>query len=338
MILILSKRDFETSTEQVICWLKRFKANFIRLNGEDLYDNCNIKNGQLSIHNISIDQISIIWYRRWYDQDSFINNNLKHLSKLNTKAFRTITGNIAFEKGKLKDYLFNCLRHKNWTSQEEHVSINKLNFLELSKKNGLHVPEYLITTDKVNLLNFIKEAGGTVITKPISEITAIDGANKNKSMSENLLLYTQKITTKDVFEKFPNKFHFSFFQKYIKKEYEIRLFYYYGEFFPMAIFSQKDDQTMTDYRNYNKTKPNRRSPIRMPSELLKKIKMLLIKNNYNEGSLDIIKSTDSKYYILELNPVGQFGMVSRPCNYNIEKIIAQRLIHEDKEYTRRTKV
>jgi hypothetical protein len=34
-----------------------------------------------------------------------------------------------------------------------------------------------------------------------------------------------------------------------------------------------------------------------------------------------------EYVFLEVNPIGQFGMVSAPCNYNLEKKIAQYLIN-----------
>jgi D-alanine-D-alanine ligase-like ATP-grasp enzyme len=48
--------------------------------------------------------------------------------------------------------------------------------------------------------------------------------------------------------------------------------------------------------------------------------------NLDCGSIDLIYSTDEKYYFLEVNPVGQFGMVSYPCNYQLEKKIAIELI------------
>ena len=43
------------------------------------------------------------------------------------------------------------------------------------------------------------------------------------------------------------------------------------------------------------------------------------------GSIDLIYSVDETYYFLEVNPIGQFGMVSYPCNYNIEALIARTL-------------
>jgi hypothetical protein len=47
----------------------------------------------------------------------------------------------------------------------------------------------------------------------------------------------------------------------------------------------------------------------------------------NCGSLDLIYSIDNEFVFLEVNPVGQFGMVSKPCNYNLEKILAKELLN-----------
>jgi len=49
------------------------------------------------------------------------------------------------------------------------------------------------------------------------------------------------------------------------------------------------------------------------------------KINLDNGSIDIIVDNNGKYYFLEINPVGQFGMVSIPCNYYLEKKIANYL-------------
>lgn len=37
----------------------------------------------------------------------------------------------------------------------------------------------------------------------------------------------------------------------------------------------------------------------------------------------------NNFYFLEINPVGQFGMVSGPCNYKIEKLIAKYIIENN---------
>jgi D-alanine-D-alanine ligase-like ATP-grasp enzyme len=45
----------------------------------------------------------------------------------------------------------------------------------------------------------------------------------------------------------------------------------------------------------------------------------------NTGSIDLIVNTTGEYIFLEVNPVGQFGMVSSPCNYYLEREIARFL-------------
>ena len=96
----------------------------------------------------------------------------------------------------------------------------------------------------------------------------------------------------------------------------------------MAIFSQKDNKTQEDFRNYNRTKPNRFVPYVLPDNICKSIIKLMKKMNLKTGSIDLIKSAnDNKYYFLEINPSGQFGMVSKPCNYYLEKKMAEYLVH-----------
>ena len=99
----------------------------------------------------------------------------------------------------------------------------------------------------------------------------------------------------------------------------------------MAIFSQNDKQTKVDFRNYNDNKPNRYVPYVLPKNIELKITQLMQKLDLNTGSVDLIKNHDGNYVFLEINPVGQFGMVSEPCNYYLEKIIAEYLINKKDE-------
>jgi hypothetical protein len=38
---------------------------------------------------------------------------------------------------------------------------------------------------------------------------------------------------------------------------------------------------------------------------------------------------DGREVFLEVNPVGQFGMVSRPCNYQLERKVAELLLRKE---------
>ena len=47
------------------------------------------------------------------------------------------------------------------------------------------------------------------------------------------------------------------------------------------------------------------------------------------GSLDLLVTPDGREVFLEVNPVGQLGMVSHPCNYQLERKIAQLLLRKE---------
>lgn len=101
------------------------------------------------------------------------------------------------------------------------------------------------------------------------------------------------------------------------------------------MFSQNNDSSKIDFRNYSK-KPARRIPFELPEEIKKRTDHLMKTIGLNSGSIDMILTPDNEFYFLEVNPVGQFGMTSIPCNYKLEEIIASKLITEDGKPRKRT--
>ena len=90
----------------------------------------------------------------------------------------------------------------------------------------------------------------------------------------------------------------------------------------MAIFSQMDEMTKVDFRNYNREKPNRCLPFKLPEEIKCKLVQFNKIMNLDTGSIDMIVTPDNKFYFIEVNPIGQFGWVSKNCNYRLEEKIA----------------
>jgi ATP-GRASP peptide maturase of grasp-with-spasm system len=122
----------------------------------------------------------------------------------------------------------------------------------------------------------------------------------------------------------------SLIQEEIEKEFEIRSFYIDGLFYSMAIFSQSDKLTKTDFRNYNYDKPNRCVPYLLPATVAHCLDSMMKDLQLNTGSIDLIKARNGRYYFLEVNPIGQFGMVSYTCNYYLEKVVARWLYNKNK--------
>ena len=143
----------------------------------------------------------------------------------------------------------------------------------------------------------------------------------------NYTTYTEYVNERAK-SKLPDSFFHSLLQEKINKKYELRIFFYNDNYFPMAIFSQNDEQTKVDFRKYNLKIPNRFIPFSLPSIVLQKLKKLMDTLKLSTGSIDLVVDINDVYYFLEVNPVGQFGMVSSPCNYNIEKKLVNTLLRK----------
>lgn len=327
MIHIISQ-EAEFTTDVVMDWLFSLGFKVNRINGQSLDDKSNltisISNDKINatiIEGNEVPEGDVAWYRR-FGRPS-IAKKMKEFD-FDFESSESIFSTIKRDRQVLKGFLFNELEIKEWLNPPELVSMNKLKVLKLAAEIGLKIPPTIICTRKSVLLNFFS-IHKELILKSISEVPFIS----NKKSFHTYL--THKIDPKD-FEVIPENFVPSCFQKLIHKKYELRIFYLDGECYSMAIFSQKDSSTKVDFRNYNTKHPNRNVPYKLPNEISLKIKELMNVIGLNCGSIDIIKDVNGDYIFLEVNPVGQFGMVSRPCNYYLEKKVAESLITKNEKW------
>lgn len=330
MIAILSTED-DLSTEQVMDWLYYKQADFIRINDNHLVDNYlsikfEITNTQmktilideLNNKKVDIDEVNVVWFRKFgFYQESDFYKNLLEIEEANVKSQIMGEYNITLK------FFTNFLNDKKWLSHPKNVYVNKVDVIIKAKECKLDIPETFIVSRKSELKRFVNNKK-KYITKPIHYGTSFKKNGKIYS------IYTALLNEKSL-EGLPNMFFPSLIQEYIEKEFELRVFYFNKKCYSMAIFSQNDEQTKVDFRNYNDKNPNRTVPYNLSKSLTKKIENLMVMLGLNTGSLDIIKAKNGKFYFLEVNPVGQFGMVSKPCNYNLEEKIADYLIKNDYE-------
>lgn len=325
MILLLSK-DLDQSTDDVIDWLNYFQCPFIRLNGDDYlnfkfsYSYEISKNDALCIEGVNLNEIKSVWYRRWISFNFIFKNALEKINNVDPVSLADIKNNIVTEMRKSYQPIFDFLKKKTTKSipSIDSLTINKLNILIEAKNKGIKIPESIICNNKIDLIKF-KEKHAKIITKPLGEVITFEG--------KDTLYFTRTIIIdEEKLGKIEEYFFPSFFQEYIEKEIEIRSFYLEGKFYSMAIFSQLDEKTRVDFRNYNDIHPNRKVPMNLPQTLESKLDELMQGLKLNTGSLDLILTPQGEFYFLEVNPVGQFGMTSYPCNYYLEKKVAESLI------------
>ncbi len=314
IILILTTEE-DQSSSTVIEWLNYYNYSYLRINnsaelnvnyikvdGEELEIEFSINNVKLKLS-----EISSFWYRR-----GFFSFNRIECQKM-YKQYLEIEINSVY------DFLLMQLDKKAQISYYSNREVNKCFQLEVAKKHKLNIPFTLLTTEKDRISKSFSTQN--IISKSIQSNLMLP----NKKALKTDILYSSLITKKDL-KKIPNIFFITKFQKQILKKIELRIFYFDEKFYPMAIFSQKNSQTTVDFREYDFIHPNRTIPYILPSEIKNKLRKVLNDLSLLSGSIDMIVDENDDYYFLEVNPVGQFGMVSLPCNYNLEKLIAIKLM------------
>lgn len=316
MILLISSK-YDLTTNKVARWLKKYNANYFRLNTEEynILDFFSISNNCVNtkIDKVDFLNVNTIWHRR---------GRLRHIpNELNS------LGNFTLYLKKEEDALIKSIELyykesiKYIGSYLKEIENYKLFNLLKAKEAGFKIPKTLVTTSKFELHKFI--VNNRSISKDIRYAVHI---NTNKELIHSCGTFEVKKEDLDLLDE---NFAPILVQEYVEKKFEIRVFLFEEKFFSMAIFSQNDEKTKIDFRNYNEEKPNRCVPFKLPKDIDLKLRNFKDLMNIETGSIDIIYSMDKEYIFLEVNPMGQFDWLSKNCNYNIEEKIALSLIEND---------
>ena len=329
MILIFTSK-FDYSTSCVIRWLNFYEEKVIRLNIDDEnYKFSEISKGKIILRNSLngtvvnlLDAKSCWWRRKGISIKTFLSDAATLNVVRNSGLTTLLTGEpeiLQRESKRLIEYIyFKVFRNCKINLGNPVYDLNRLIVFELASEVGLHTPDSRIISSSVQLNDIEYDEQ---VTKPIDEcLNTIVGERRFHTYTERLpRSYFDGQPPIDLFP--------SLVTKEIKKKIEIRTFYIDGHFYSMAIFSQSDVQTQIDFRRYNEKRPNRTEPFKLPRDIEQKVHKLFHQLNLNTGSVDFIVDADGNYVFLEINPVGQYGMVDAPCNYQLDKKIANYLAY-----------
>jgi ATP-GRASP peptide maturase of grasp-with-spasm system len=323
MIAIISKED-DSSTCDVIDWLLHAGKEVIRINAEDALTNITIHindcnhlscmaqwGGKL----IDFSKLTAFWFRR-----GFLPFKIAIKQNVNTNVLSKIEKHLSEECETVIDFLVHLFDRSHSLGNYYKGNANKLISLYTATQVGLKIPQTFITTDKQPLVHFY-ENNAPCISKFIQDVLTFTTTDCRYFTT------TSRVAIEDV-EEMGELFFPSQLQIEIPKRYELRIFYLDRKCYGMAIFSQEDERTHVDFRNYNYVTPNRTVPYKLPVEIENKLIQFMDKMQLDTGSIDMILTPDMEYVFLEVNPVGQYDMVSVPCNYYLHKEIAKYLINE----------
>lgn len=331
MVLILGQKN-DLSTIEVAEWLLYYKKEFLILYTEEtnfkiIKYSFETKEFIIEVNNkeYNLFDVSAVWNRRRGISPHLFT---KSYIKDKTKAFFLEPGDDShFDHVKEESKTLISFLHYFVENESVKVigsffrnDVNKPIVLEIARECGLTIPKTAIVSTKKDLEAFLVHSK-IAITKAINE-----GIYRPDVREEYLYYsYVERLTGETIVD-FPQTFYPSLIQEEIIKEFDIRTFYFYGDCYSMAIFSQDEDDAITDFRkNDHVQHPLKFVPYILPKSVSLKLNKLMLRLGLNTGSIDLVLSKEGTFYFLEVNPCGQFKMTSEPCNYYLEKLIAQSL-------------
>lgn len=324
MIVIVSNNDDQT-TNEVIDWLHHYGAKWVRINEDDLVKSYSVSlTPEGLVYDFSIPSLNTrfkppltIWYRRGgFSTGHWKTPSLEPMSQTEKRSLRQ---QVMWEWNTAEHALTTAVFSGMLNSPLDN-GLNKFLVLQSARSVGLAVPETLITTERRDVEAF-KRKHGRIITKNIAP--GVFAEVKNAAY----IGFTQECSWRFI-RSLPKTFPPSLFQPMVPKWIELRVFYLDGVCYTASIFSQRDRTTKVDFRNYNHTRPNRTPPFQLDTVVEERLRKLMALLRLRSGSVDMILTPDGRYVFLEVNPVGQFKQVSQPCNFHLERKIAELLIEQ----------
>ena len=317
MIAIFSFEN-DPTTDRVINWLIHLKANFIRINSEDIFNISyfDFNEGILVLgkeERIDLNKIKIAWYRRWGSYKQIKNTHSKY--NLNE---RQVSEEIRREADEISKYIFWFLSKTKWLSNPFRIKdYNKLKALKLAKQVGLSVPESLLIGDRY----YFKNSTSGYITKSIGDgdVYYLNKDTMLKSFAHEIDSNLASIVNETFFP--------SLLQKKINRVLELRVFYLNGGFYATAMIVKENNKIDIKLATSANQSLVNFIPYKLSTEIKIKLNKFMKHLGLNLGAFDLILDSDETIHFIEMNPIGQFIGYSFPCNYMLEKLVAEYLIN-----------
>ncbi|SHG33888.1 MvdC/MvdD family ATP grasp protein [Chryseobacterium vrystaatense] len=196
---------------------------------------------------------------------------------------------------------------------ERKIDASKMLQLKLAKENNLTIPQTIFSNDEEKITTFFHQfCNGKAVAK-LHSLTA-------KSMGGENLISTM-IIEEDTLENLSDIAYCPMiFQPYVDKEYELRIVYIAGDFFTGKINNSENVDWRLAQGDYFW------SAYELPQNVKTGLASMMEQMGLYIGAIDMIKGKDGKYYFLEVNPQGEWGMLQKELGSPIAEKIADNLI------------
>jgi len=254
------------------------------------------------------EQIGAVWLRKIWEprQDLEMEQKYREASVKESVAVRT-----AF---------FKSFENVPWldTIPAIQKASDKYYQLRVAQSVGLKIPKTIISNDPSAVKRFYNALKGEMVAKLHTPLSF-------GMKTDDFFLYTTKISREDLDDLDMLAYCPMIFQELIPKAYELRIAYIDGHCFTGRLNTadvmdwRKSDPELVKWQSYEITK-----------ELQHQLTLLMNEIGLSFGAIDLIRQTDGQYVFLEVNPIGEWGMLEKELNLPISKFIAEGLINRMK--------
>ena len=219
------------------------------------------------------------------------------------------------ENNEITSSFLHCL--SQWPALDPFLNIeraeNKPMQQQYAVQCGIPIPSSIITNSVKKAIAFMHDKNKKYITKLLRPVCwGMQGGED--------FFYTSFLTKKDI-EASYFAVHPILIQEFIPKQYELRIAYVSGDFFTGKLMV---DEYEADWRRPGKV--SSWHEYTLPEPVCKKLQRLMKKLGLNFGAIDMIRGSDGKYYFLEVNPIGEWGMLEKFLGLPISAAITRHLI------------
>ena len=312
--LLLSHSKDYFNIDLVTAALQEEKVRTIRLN-TDLFPETIKINEQVSKSGSSViveteneqfdtQEIDVVWYRKIWTpvikspmEEQYLNASIKESIAVRTALFQSMDG-------------------VPWLDPIPQVTkaSDKFYQLRLAQSVGLSIPKTIISNDAKAVKSFYQNLKGGMICKLHTALSlSMEGGGFSMQTTQ---IQEEDLDDLDMLSVCP-----MIFQELVPKAYELRIAYIDQQCFAGKI----QGANAIDWR-HSKSEKFSWQPYEINQNLQQQLIALMQKLELSFGAIDLIVQPDGTYIFLEVNPVGEWGMLEKELDLPISQAIATGLI------------
>lgn len=251
---------------------------------------------------LPIDEVSAVWTRRVFGQPR-------------PGGMRALEADHCVRESRAAlDGFLGALHGADWLDPLPRVrhAQDKLVQLREAGRAGLRVPRTIVGNDPDEVHRLWRACGGQVVAKMLTPIAQSMGAPP-------AAVYTHALRASDLDDLDGLALAPMIFQERVDKLRELRVVYVAGRCFAGSLEAIGDDWRKPT------AAPPRWQRDRLPDDVAAGLDALMRALGLGFGVADVLRARDGSHAFLEVNPVGEWGMLERDLELPIADAIAEEL-------------